>query len=1267
MSAQPPFSNFTDTLTEEERLLLDRHVRNNAGITSPVTDTRTYSQPTTVGTSPVPTVGTSPVPATQDTRLRGLRLLPADPSGTEFPAQDMLGTPGRALSSRLQERATTETATQTGQLPYREIEQIYERSRAGGEAEGYLGIPENLFKGFISGLNEAIAYVPDLVIDSTVQGLKAAGIVPEDANIPRNMLSRIINAGDYETIKTVAELPLGQYVGFGQGERIGWNTPTGRIGQAAGEVASFAVPSVGVARLTARGYQGAQDLADVTRQQLARSTEGRLPGTRLALAEQWPGRYLQDPTKFAAWEAGAGAAGGAWMQGWEEAYPGSGLWSLAVPMAGFAAMTGAFKNAVTGMTKYSPSGKAFSFFRGQTPDSPPPFGNQAFGDFTAGVGRATREAVATRPFGVGRSRRDARARQTQQEKVDFELQLEENAAHLARTEEVEAAVLATTGRELELSPGRASGSAALLREEANVAARLAQQPAAEYRALQQQNAQIMSSFVENKLYAPIIDPATGRTLVDANGDAVWGMPSMVIDVAQGRLALVQGNVANRAERVTQALRNLSGEGTESTGGTLALTGLEGGQAAAGRTIRQQVSDLRQAASDGVDRFIADRGINRRKSVGSIAEQTIHNPDGTTTVVPGAKEQLLAELGMERGFISYEGLHKVVRRFLDFDFPNNQIRFQDWRNFRVETSAALSEARGPEKRHLQALKVILDNIKNGPAGHFGRASDDYREFSAFFDETMILPFEEASIRRVTRTGSRTRPEREGVGGERLPAITQYVRPDEDVALSFLDNSDSANAYMRMVDMIADPEAKLRMLTTMRDVIFDQARNSSGVLRDGVIQPGRLDDYVRNNRATLENLRVPHPITGQEVSPYSLLGDISNRATFLIARQARVHGQKKAIDDQLLNRAIQSVSENYGFAQEGREAILDSALDAALAGNAQMLKQLANSVRRGPSSYPGAQEALNRAIFERLFARNFQMEATGEAAGAAAQRVATGTGSRINTPIASRDITSFAAMLGKNETGLRTVMGDDHFDDMLVALDGFDRVFKLGQEAGSGLDRNSLMDKFGLITGVTPQGWSARMINMLESRVSPRTTAVWIGAQAWRAGENRVMDKMIEEVITNPNMARALSRKGPGAGEVNSEQANEIRRLMFGAGIVDPSSYLREELTGEGWSEVRPTREFPPDVATTRYPLPTPEQVQEEQEAVEPPPPPPVNVRPPNALPQAYFGPETTGAVSPSPPPRAGADRAATYSSLFPNDPLGQAVAERDRSGIMSLLG
>ena len=118
MSAQPPFSNFTDTLTEEERLLLDRHVRNNAGITSPVTDTRTYSQPTTVGTSPVPTVGTSPVPATQDTRLRGLRLLPADPSGTEFPAQDMLGTPGRELSSRLPERATTETATQTGQLPY---------------------------------------------------------------------------------------------------------------------------------------------------------------------------------------------------------------------------------------------------------------------------------------------------------------------------------------------------------------------------------------------------------------------------------------------------------------------------------------------------------------------------------------------------------------------------------------------------------------------------------------------------------------------------------------------------------------------------------------------------------------------------------------------------------------------------------------------------------------------------------------------------------------------------------------------------------------------------------------------------------------------------------------------------------------------------------------------------------------------------------------------------------------------------------------------
>ena len=48
-----------------------------------------------------------------------------------------------------------------------------------------------------------------------------------------------------------------------------------------------------------------------------------------------------------------------------------------------------------------------------------------------------------------------------------------------------------------------------------------------------------------------------------------------------------------------------------------------------------------------------------------------------------------------------------------------------------------------------------------------------------------------------------------------------------------------------------------------------------------------------------------------------------------------------------------------------------------------------------------------------------------------------------------------MVKKNEGTLRTVMGDEHFEDMLVALDAFDRVFKL--------DKLTVSDHFLFIGG------------------------------------------------------------------------------------------------------------------------------------------------------------------------------------------------------------
>jgi len=1207
--------------------------------------------------------------------------------------------------------ATATQAEAEGTEPHRDMVLVGERTPegyslfGGGEKLPTTGVSGGVAEsigGILTGLNEAILSVPDLVIDSAVEGLKMAGLVPKDANIPRNMLSRIINAGDYETVNALWNGPLGQW-SFGQGEFIGKTTAPGRMGMAAGEVASWGVPLTAASKYASTGYQAAKTGADVMRQQLAREAQregiagtgkiaqarqwlsGAGAGLRTFAAEAFPARFLGGDKfagagRLAATETIAGGIGGAYMQGAEEIVPGSGPWALAAPMAIYAGakqLPGAIGSFLQGITRATPAGRAITFFSEQAPE-------QGGGAIATGLAYGQRQARNIRgaPITGGRGR----ARRSTQDKVDYELQLEENAAHTARTREVQAAIEETTGEQLALSPARVSGSRALIGEETRVASTLGQESAAEYRALQRKNSQVVADFVDKQFMGPVIDPNTGLPMINAHGEAVWAQPSLIIDAATGRLTRLQSSVSRNITDVESTLSHLSG-GAGAPERTLALSSLEEGAGATGRSIRQQEQVLMDAAEKYTQAEATRLGVNTRTSVGDLGQQTV---DGK--IIPPVKETLLSELKTDPDFISYRRLPPIVREFLEFEFPNNQINFQDWSAFRKQVTNEMISLRGvpgarQKIRQLNTLRVSLDGIKNGPAGHFGRATDNYQEFSRIFDRVQVLPFEGGVVRRTLQTGPGTRPARTGPGGEELPAVTQYTVADEHVAAAYLQSSTTARQFMDIANSEALTAVERRnLLTDMKGVILDQARNSSGVLRDGVINPGKLDDYVRNNREMLNAIEVPNPLwnppakppevrglmveqaTGETIRPLlnttdqfipasELLTNVSQRSAHLIARQAQLHAREAFINDTLLNRTLNSVmrrfgaSEVKGLTDEGRTALLNTAIDQSVTGNPTLLTEIVKSVRSGPESFPGGQQALNRAILDRLFISSFSSpEALAGSAGQAA-------GLSVSSPLVAKDITRFSTLLGKNEGTLRTVMGDEHFEDMLVALDAFDRVFKLGpiESFGArGLDKDHLTDKLADISGVTPQGWSARMINMLERRVSPRTTSVWLAAQAWRAGESRTADKIIEQIILNPELAKAATRLGPSAFSVTPVQANQLRRLLYLAGIADPSAYERAEVMGE----LRPTREAPPTETLIRYPLgeQTPPQVEP-------------------TVPDTQPVPEQEGppiaSVAPSPTPPTGAVGATDYSTLFPNDPLGQAVAERrqprDRSGIMSLLG
>ena len=1220
--------------------------------------------------------------------------------------------------------ATLEGAIAAGEPPYRDVVQhVMPSQRAGGESYGsgpFSGI-SNLARGTVSGLSGAIASIPDYVVSAAILDAKSMGVLPMDTPVTRNIFDRIINASDYETIRTApwaksvrdfldtnyvpqpTRFIAGQLSALGQrgeGDKVGFQTSMGRMGQGLGIGAAMGVGTTALtASLARRIFPALEQAAGPAASQAAQlQTLQRIsqpfsqtnplgtmfPGIRLATTTAYPARYMQDPMKLAAAEIGAGGIGGIWYQGWEEAIPGSGPWSLAVPMAGVAlaqqGMGGVF-NLFGALANKSPSGRATTWFSERASDLNTQTGREGIlGTVYDTAARTGREAGDRLRFW----NRGQRTRRSTEDKIEAELTRQENAAYLSRTEQIEALIENITGEQLQLSPAARSRSPILMREESRLVAGLDQESAAAYRETGLKNAAIMNDFVEQKLFMPVIDPETGLPMLNADGQPVWPEPSMIIDSVTGRVQRLN-------DKLTANLRNIDVELGEMAGGAQEVRRDE-----AGRTIRTLWQTFWDNSKAATDKLATDLGIDQRRSVGYLNEhqipvtrettdasgniitEAVLNPDGTPEMqtIPAVRDQLLGLLNLG-GTHSMDDLlggrqtHKLIREFLDFNPESGTLGFQNWRRFRQQVTTAMRSAEGVDVTDLASLRTVLDNMMYGPAGHFRTATNNYKEFAWQYFENMILPFERAAVKRTIQTGPGSAPERVSPWGDTLSPVTQYTVPDEEVALAFLRNSDTADQFMHMAELLPNNAGtggqtpQFQMLTAMRDVVLDRARNASGAMTNGKLDEGKLNQYISDNRPMLETLRVPHPVTGEQVTAASILSDTGNRLGFLLSRQRRLQARQRRVEDYSLTRALDdfkafantegwSQTDRTIFQNESMENIFQYAINRALGvggpKDSSVLRSLA-SVTRGKDSFPGAQEALNRKLFEEMIYKV-------ERAGAVNKEEILTPGWR---PTATSDLQSFATMLGQNEDAFVTVMGREHFDNLLVTLDGFERVFQLGmrQQIGRGLDRGGLIEAFGDVTGVTPQGWSARMINMLEGRVSPRTTSVWIASQAWRAGNTRAMDQMLQRAMIDPEFARTLTRSGNDAFSVTDEQAGHLRRLLWLQGIVDPSNIDRVEVDGQ----LYPPRQAPPETRVYRYPLPSAEP----QPAV-----PPVDQAPatPTTVPELRVPQASTQPV-PQASTQPVQNNMQNYSSLFPYDPLGQAVAEketaRDRSGIMSLLG
>jgi len=616
--------------------------------------------------------------------------------------------------------------------------------------EGTAGTMAASLQGAASGLAGAILWLPDAILNIAIKGAEAAGILPEGSN--RDLLNRLVNAGDYETVNYV----LG-FLPQGQGEDAGFQTVGGRIGHTGGEMAGIGLGIAGLARGV--GKQAVKQGATATSAEFVpmgtQSQQAVRQGERAAVIRQTQtGRATSDPREvlrtfgretymapglsnvkaLAGREMGLGALGGTIYQGAEEIVPGSGPYAIMAPPS-IPLLWKATKFAVGGTWRAFRGVPSLIRFASEQPEV------QGAVEGIKRRGRDFRESISGTP-----TQRRNRSRTKVQQRIDTELERAESIVNMSRTEEIQLE-LEAQGQRLKLSPAEESLNPSLGREQARIEAGMTGENTAKNLGRKSENIANLLSYGE-RLFA-----TEGIEDVSA---------THIIDTATGRFTRLKAPAVEELEIATETLAQVS---HPKAGELPALESLRPG----GLSIRRQIVTDRKRAIQDSETLAVEIGIRDIDSMGEISI---------------IKDRFWERIGVEDGSISADGFHPIIRRFLTKDFKDGLMTFRDWKSFRSQVSSAHASElqRNPASaRELGEFKAALDDMMFTQT----ELSSNYKTWANSYYETVIKPFESRAIMRITaRPGGR--PE---INGE-----YEYIKPDEAVAKSFFTDSNAMDVFM-----------------------------------------------------------------------------------------------------------------------------------------------------------------------------------------------------------------------------------------------------------------------------------------------------------------------------------------------------------------------------------------------------------------------------------------------------------------------------------------
>jgi len=974
------------------------------------------------------------------------------------------------LAKELPEEAKSTTVEITGKSNV---------TRAGGEAgagSGFLGGAANVGIGMMGGILDAFYALPNAVGNAIVGAAFGSGAIPEKywSEDYRDTINKIANAGDYETMKIL----IPGLLAIGQGEKVGMQSTEGRVGYAGGMGIGAELTAAGMMSNIAKQLpikEGGDFAKDVIVS--AGNKASSLFGATKAAGAEALQSFVDNPAMGTAIGAGvSGLIGGA-SQTAEEIVPGSKDY-VAIAPAGLMLAPAAVK------------GVASMVFEAYKYISPFEIGKKLLGK---AVGTdATQEVVDLLPQNLSIKDFTAMGYSKQQARILAQASNDAAQAEAARTSANQTRIRDSIGKEIELSIPETTLDPSLLVEQRNFERQTTGMTTVEN--LQRKIANLLN-----------LDAFRTQKIADAEAH-----PSVIFNTLTNKYNRVMTIINKQGARVEDTLDALTGKLP-----FIEASDKVGFKRSFGRDVRAELIEREKIADLAVTKAAKRLGINERDPLANAQPM---------------KDAINAQLKIdpENTGVSYGGLPKSVRRFLEFDFnakgKEGKINFQDWKEFRSQIASELRESTNDsEIRHLSILASALDNsvkfVGNNAAGKARQ------EFAEFYLNTKILPFSGAVVKKIMKTAPG--------GGKEI----EYHLADEDVAAAFTKSSSDVRTYR---ELFGDDPVKMDMF---RDAVLDEVATKA--ITDGKLSKTALSRFINTTgKEKYGEVVITDPTTKEPVLLLDYLSDVAKTQDALLARRVQLKARKDKVSEfevtSLLDEAGYRFDKETGMiTADGKPHQAQSLVNNAVGDSAGNLKDPANLKRMWEivqkSGDDDAKETFKNMVFRSVISKDrLQLDDPGVDA------------------IANNAVRSANMLERYKDDIFLPMMGKEHFDNAMAFFDLTGKTLTTGMPEGKGIDTMGLMETIQGKIGLSPRGITTQVSAVNTGRQSSLTAAVFIIQNAVRQNMLAGKYEALKDAILNPSLARVLSEPLPinqegGRAILSQSQMDKISRALYKQGI------------------------------------------------------------------------------------------------------------------------